>query len=170
MAGSILQKSSERERERELTRRPEYSYDNTYGPFSLMRRFSEEMDQLFHHTFGRSENAGGMTAWSPAVDVREREGNIEVVAELPGIRKEDVRVECTDEGLILQGEKREEREETSGGVHRSERSYGHFYRTVPLPPGADTEKAQAEFKDGLLRIRIPVQENKQRRRSIPIAA
>jgi HSP20 family protein len=134
-----------------------------------MRRFSEEMDQFFQNTFGRS-HGGHMGAWSPAVDVKERDGNLEVVAELPGIQKEDVRIECTDEGLILEGEKREEREETTGGVHRCERSYGRFYRMVPLPAGADPEKAQAEFKDGLLRIRIPIQESKQRRRSIPIAA
>ena len=167
MAGSILQKTPERERERELTRRPDYNYD--FGPFSLMRRFSEEMDQFFHNTFGRTSE-GQMGGWTPAIDVREHDGKIEVAAELPGIRKEDVKVECTEDGLILQGEKREEHEETEGGVHRSERSYGHFYRMVPLPAGADTEKAQAEFKNGLLLVRIPIQEGKQRRRSIPIAA
>jgi len=165
MAGSILQKTPERERERELTRRPDYNYD--FGPFSLMRRFSEEMDQFFHNAFGRPQSAGS-SAWTPAVDVREHEGQIEVVAELPGIKREDVRVECTDDGLILTGEKREEREETKGGIHRAERSYGSFYRTVPLPLGAEPEKAKADFKDGLLTVRIPIAESKQRRRSIPI--
>jgi HSP20 family protein len=169
MAGSILQKPSERERERELAQRPEYSYDYGFGPFSLMRRFSEEMDHLFHNAFGRPQGGGAM-AWSPAIDVKESNGNVEVVAELPGVKKEDVRVECTAEGLILEGEKRDEHEETHGGVHRVERSYGRFYRMVPLPPSADPEKAQADFKDGLLRIRIPLQEGKQKRRSIPIAA
>jgi HSP20 family protein len=169
MASSIIQKSSERERGRDMTRRSEYPYDYSYAPFSLMRRFSEEMDQFFHNTFGRTRE-GPMGAWTPAIDVREHDGKIEVAAELPGIRKEDVKVECTEDGLILQGEKREEHVETEGGVHRSERSYGHFYRMVPLPAGADTEKAQAEFKNGLLLVRIPIQEGKQRRRSIPIAA
>jgi len=136
----------------------------------LMRRFSEEMDQFFHNAFGRL-HAGGISGWSPAVDVKERDGNLEVVAELPGLTKDDVRVECTDDGLIIEGEKRAETKETQqGGVHRAERSYGHFYRTVPLPAGAQTDKAQAEFHDGLLTIRIPVPENKQKRRSIPIAA
>jgi HSP20 family protein len=165
MAGSILQKTSERERERELTRRPEMSYE--YGPFSLMRRFSEEMDQFFHNALGRHQG-GGLGAWSPAVDVREHDGQLEVAAELPGLKREDVRVECTDEGLILEGEKREEHEETHSGIHRSERSYGHFYRMVPLPAGAEPEKAKAEFKDGLLMVRIPISENRARRRSIPI--
>ena len=170
MAGSIIQRSSERERGREMTRRSEYPYDYSYGPFSLMRRFSEEMDQFFHNTFGRMREGQMGGAWSPPVDVRERDGKIEIAAELPGIKKEDVTVECTDDGLILEGEKREEHEVNEGGVHRSERSYGHFYRMVPLPPGAETDKAQAEFKDGLLLVRIPVQESRQRRRSIPIAA
>jgi HSP20 family protein len=167
MAGSIIQRSSEREREREMARRPDYSYD--YGPFSLMRRFSEEMDQFFHNAFGRSQG-GSPTAWSPAVDVRERDGKIEVVAELPGIKKEDVRLEVRDEGLILEGEKHDEREETSQGIHRVERSYGHFYRMIPLPQGAQADQAKAEFKDGLLTVRIPLAESKQRSRSIPIGS
>jgi HSP20 family protein len=79
-----------------------------------------------------------------------------------------LRVECTDDGLILEGEKREEREETTGGVHHAERSYGHFYRMVPLPSGAELDKAKAEFKDGLLLVRIPMTESRSRRRSIPI--
>jgi HSP20 family protein len=164
MAGSILQKSSERERE--LAQRPEPGYEYGYAPWSLMRRFSEEMDQFFHNAFGRARGGDG---WSPALDVKERNGNLEIVAELPGIKKDDVRVECTDDGLIIEGEKREEHEETKGGVHRSERSYGHFYRVVPLPAGSETDKAKAEFHDGLLQIRIPLGESRQRRRSIPIA-
>jgi HSP20 family protein len=170
MAGSIIQKSSERERERDVSRRPEYGYDYGFGPFSLMRRFSDEMDQLFHNAFGKSQGEGRTGAWTPAVDVRESNGNLEVVAELPGIKKEDVRVETTEDGLVIEGEKREEHEETKGGVHRSERSYGHFYRLIPLPQGAEIDKARAEFKDGLLTVRVPVQESSQKRRSVPIAA
>jgi HSP20 family protein len=166
MAGSILQRSSERDRE--LAQRPEYSYE--YAPFSLMRRFSEEMDQFLHNAFGSRAGAGGMHAWSPALDVKEHGGNLEVAAELPGIKKEDVRLECTDDGLIIEGEKRDEHEETKGGMHRSERSYGHFYRLVPLPQGAEVDKAKAEFKDGVLKVRIPLGASRQQRRSIPIAA
>ena len=94
---------------------------------------------------------------------------MEVTAELPGLKKEDVKVDCTEEGIIIQGEKRENREETEGGVHRSERTYGRFYRMIPLPAGVETDKVKAEFKDGLLHVTVPIPENK-RRRSVPIAA
>ena len=93
-----------------------------------------------------------------------------MTAELPGLKREDVKVECTDEGIIIEGEKRQERQETTeGGFHRSERMYGHFYRMIPLPQGAQSDKAKAEFKDGVLQIKVPIPESKQQRRQIPIA-
>jgi HSP20 family protein len=104
------------------------------------------------------------------VEVRERGGNLEVTAELPGLKKDDVKVECTEEGVVIEGEKRQERETNEAGYHRSERSYGHFYRMIPLPAGADPDKAKAEFRDGLLQLRIPIAENKRQRKQIPIAS
>jgi HSP20 family protein len=139
-----------------------------FSPFSMMRRLSEEMDRAFASTFGLNREMGQSGLWSPAIEVRERNGNLEITAELPGMKKEDVKVECTDQGIVLEGERRDEREESEGGIHRSERSYGHFYRMIPLPEGAETDKAKAEFKDGLLHIRVPVPETKQQRRQIPI--
>jgi HSP20 family protein len=134
----------------------------------MMRRVSEEMDRLFSNAFGWSRS-GEQGMWSPAIEVRERDGNLEVTAELPGLKKDDVKVECTDEGIIIEGEKRQERQETEGGYHRSERVYGHFYRMIPLPAGAQSDKAKAEFKDGVLQIKVPIPESKQQRRQIPIA-
>lgn len=139
------------------------------GPFSMMRRLSEEMDRAFASTFGLSRDTGETGLWSPTIEVREREGNLEVAAELPGMKKDDVKVECTDDGLIIEGERRQEHVETQRGFHRSERSYGHFYRMIPLPQGAQTDKAKAEFKDGLLQVRVPILENKRQNRQIPIA-
>jgi HSP20 family protein len=166
MASSSLQNRAESEREREMARRPESNYG--YGPFSLMRRMSEEMDRVFNNALGWTR--GEHNVWSPAIEVREREGNLEVTAELPGLKKEDVKVECTDEGIIIEGEKKQERTESGEGFHRSERMYGRFYRMIPLPAGAQSDKAKAEFKDGVLQIRVPVPESKQQRRQIPIAA
>ena len=101
--------------------------------------------------------------------MRRRNGNLQVSAELPGLSKDDVKVECTDEGLILQGEKRREQESDKGGWHRSERSYGQFYRFIPLPEGADPSKAKADFKNGILQIDIPLNEQQARKsREIPI--
>jgi HSP20 family protein len=173
MAGTLIEnRTSEREKERErsrageLTRRTE---EYSHGPFSMMRRLSEEMDRAFGNAFGGWMGRGEHGVWSPAVEVRERDGNIEVTAELPGMKKDDVKVECTDDGIVIEGERRHEHEENEKGYHRSERSYGHFYRLIPLPTGADPERAKAEFKDGLLQVRVPIQENK-RRKSIPISA
>jgi HSP20 family protein len=155
------------ERGRDILRREEdYPRDTpSYGPFAMMRRLSEEMDRAFAGTFG----SHGRGSWSPAVEVRERDGNLEVTVELPGLTKEDVKLECTDEGLVIEGEKRQERQENEHGLHRSERSYGYFCRLIPLPNGAEPDKARAEFKDGLLQVKIPVADNQRQRRSIPIA-
>ena len=129
------------------------------SPFSMMRRLSEEMDRAFARSVG---------VWSPAVDVRERNGNLEVHAELPGLNKDDIKVECTDEGLIIEGERKREEEKEEGGWRRTERSYGRFYRMIPLPEGAKTDQAKAEFKDGVLTVRVPVAESQRQGRQIPI--
>jgi HSP20 family protein len=136
-----------------------------FSPFSMMRRLSEEMDRAFSSSFGL-----GSGSFSPAIEVRERDGNLEICAELPGMSKDDVKVECTEDGVIIQGEKKREEESNEGGWHRSERSYGSFYRMIPLPDGAEADKAKAEFKDGVLQVRVPVHEPERKSRQIPIEA
>jgi HSP20 family protein len=139
------------------------------SPFSLMRRFTDEMDRIF-------ESAGGWRAsekaqWAPAVEVSERDGRLEVVADLPGIKESDVKVEVTDEGLVIQGERKHEHEEKREGFYRSERSYGQFYRLIPLPEDAHVDQARAEFHNGELRVTVPIPEQQQQRktRQIPIS-
>jgi HSP20 family protein len=136
------------------------------NPFSMMRRLSEEMDRAFSTTLGLGREMG---AFSPAVEVKEAGGNLVVHADLPGLSKDDVKVEVTDEGLVIQGERKHESEETKGGWHRSERSYGHFYRAIPLPEGALVDRAQAQLKDGVLEVKVPLPEAAQHKsREIPI--
>ncbi len=143
------------------------------NPFSLMRRLSEEMDRAFASSlglpaWGRSF-ADEHGTWMPAVEVFERDNNLVVQAELPGMNKEDVKVEVTDEGLAIRGERRREHEEKREGYYRSERSYGRFYRVVPLPEGVDAEKSRAQFKDGVLQVEVPLPPSAQRKhREIPI--
>ena len=139
----------------------------TMNPFSMMRRLSEEMDRAFGTSLGLPRG-GAEDRWVPAIEVREEDKNLVVCAELPGLNKDDVRVQATDDGLIIEGERKREHEETSGGWRRSERSYGHFYRMIPLPEGAEIDKANAQFKDGVLEVRVPMSEQKQRGREIPI--
>jgi len=138
------------------------------NPFSLMRRFADHMDRAFGGgawaDFGR-ERAG---MWSPAIEVSERDNKLMVRADLPGLKKEDVKVEAVDNALVIQGERRHEEEEHNGGYHRSERRYGSFYRSIPLPEGAQTEQARAEFRDGVLEVSVPVAETQKRCREVPI--
>jgi HSP20 family protein len=145
-----------------------------FNPFSLMRRLSEEMDRAFATSlglpaWGRSSSPAEIGTWNPAVEITERNNNLVIRAELPGLNKDDVKVEVTDEGLVIQGEKKREHEEKGRGFYRSEVSYGAFYRVVPLPEGIDPEKAKAQFNNGVLEVEIPIPESLQRkRREIPI--
>jgi HSP20 family protein len=136
------------------------------NPFSLMRRVSEEMDRNFGRFFGAGEKTESF--WSPAIEVRENNGQLNVHAELPGLKPEDVRVEVTNDQLVIQGERKYEQEDKQQGVYRSERRYGQFYRAIPLPEGANTEQAKAQFKNGVLEISIPTPEQKSNRRQIQI--
>lgn len=137
------------------------------NPFSLMRRMTEEMDRVIQE-FGLERDSGNRAAWSPAIEVRERDGKFNVRAELPGLSPNDVKVEVVDNALIVQGERKEEHEEKDGGVQRTERQYGLFYRSIPLPEGADTEHANARFQNGMLEVTIPVPQQKENHRPIPV--
>jgi HSP20 family protein len=137
------------------------------NPFSLMRRMTEEMDRVIQE-FGLERDSGNRAAWSPAIEVREQDGKFNVRAELPGLSPNDVKVEVVDNALIVQGERKEEHEEKDGGVQRTERQYGLFYRSIPLPEGADTEHANARFQNGMLEVTIPVPQQKENRRPIRV--
>lgn len=88
-------------------------------------------------------------------DVVETEDTVEVSIELPGMDMKDIEVTVRDDMLTVKGEKKIERQEEKKGYYLSERSYGAIYRTIPLPPGVDGEKAEASFKNGVLTIKLP---------------
>jgi HSP20 family protein len=157
--------------QRGISRREEYFPSRdlfSLSPFTMMRRLSEEMDRAFASSFGLSPRLAESGMWAPPIEVRERNNQLEIAAELPGLNKDDVRVECTENGIVIEGEKKRESESNEGGFHRSERSYGHFYRVIPLPEGANAEQAKAEFKDGVLNIRVPIEQRQNKNRQIPI--
>jgi len=171
MADNKVQKTSESQRQHGMARRQEYYPSRdlfSFSPLSMMRRLSEEMDRAFGSSFGLSRGFPESGMWTPPVELRERDGNLEITAEMPGMNKDDVKVECTDQGIIIEGEKKREHESNEGGFHRTERSYGHFYRMVPLPEGAQAENAKAEFRDGVLQVKVPIPEGKHKSRQIPI--
>jgi len=117
-----------------------------------------EMNRLFDTFWNRFERSaglidGGMAA--PRADVVETDKAIEVSLELPGLDEKDVEVSVTEDVLTVRGEKKAERKEERKGYYLSERSYGAFYRAVPLPPGVATDKAEATFRKGVLTVTLP---------------
>ena len=120
-------------------------------PFTLMRRFGDELERVFAK---RGEEA----VWHPLIDVKLEKGKLLVHAELPGLKKENVKVTITGDLLAIEGERKTETEEKKGGYIHTERHYGQFYRAIALPEGADAGKVTAEFADGVLAITVPIPE------------
>lgn len=112
--------------------------------------------------------AGSLATWTPAIEVKQKDNNLTVCAELPGLKRDEVHVEVNEDALVIQGERRNETSSDEGGVHRSERRYGRFYRAIPLPEGANGEDTRAEFCDGMLEVTISLPQQQTRRRQIPI--
>ena len=107
--------------------------------------------------------------WAPAIEVAERDGKYTVHAELPGLKPEEVKVELTDDSVIIQGERHSQtQQDDEGGVHRSERHYGRFYRRIPLPEGVNADQLQANFDNGVLEIVAPVMPRQSGRKQIPV--
>ncbi len=142
------------------------------SPFAVMRRFAREMDNLFEdfgldtglhlprflrrgrRLLGRGAELATLD-WSPRVDVVEREGKLVIRADLPGLSKEDIKVEVNDDAITIEGERKQEKKEEREGYYYSECSYGSFYRAIPLPEGAEASKATAEFQNGVLEVTVP---------------
>ena len=139
----------------EQTQQPEQAVGPRRNPFRELWNFQELFDRFDSDFFMRPLGIS-RGEWFPRLDVRRENGDVVVEAELPGIRKEDVKIEVSDDGLVISGEKRQETETRQDNYYRSERSFGRFTRRISLPHGADAEQADARFEDGVLRIRIPV--------------
>ena len=122
-----------------------------WDPFSDMARFSDEVN----HWLGADGRRYGFT---PAVDIFEEKEEIVVKAELPGLQAKDVTVDVENNILTLKGERKFEKDTKHDGYHRIERSYGTFTRAFALPQLVNSDKIQAEMKDGVLTVRIPKRE------------
>jgi len=119
-----------------------------------------EMNRVFDNFWNRFEGSfdglyGRLGFGAPRVDVVETDKAVEVSVELPGLDAKDVEVSLTNDVLTIKGEKKVEREENSKGYRLSERSYGNFYRTIPLPAEVATDDAKAEFRKGVLTVSLP---------------
>jgi HSP20 family protein len=142
-------------------------------PFSLFRRMQRDMNRVFGQAGLNVSQRGDeflSTAWAPATEISYSDGKLIVSAELPGLTEKDVKVEINNDFLVIQGERKVEHEEGDGGIRRTERRYGEFYRAVALPEGADVENASAEFRNGVLQVSIPVPQAPSNVRQIPVQA
>jgi len=132
------------------------------GFMDLQREINSLFDSFFEGRgldFPRLERA-----FTPVVDVNETDEAIEVKAELPGMEEKDIEVMLDGHSLLLKGEKKREHEETEGGIHRRERSYGSFLRRIPIPVEVDEDKIKASFDKGVLNIKLPKTESGKARR------
>jgi HSP20 family protein len=131
------------------------------SPFRTLQRMADEIDRVFEDVgFGRSWSRpfwreASSDSWAPEVEVFQKNNELTIRADLPGLKRNDVKVDITDNQIYIQGERKHEHEEERDGYYRSERGYGSFYRTIPLPEGTITDQAKANFKDGVLEIRMP---------------
>jgi HSP20 family molecular chaperone IbpA len=154
----------------------EHDRDAWPEPFERLRRMTREMDMVFDRLMGTRPRAaesrtgtqqpasGMQDLWTPRIEVTQHGDEMVVRADLPGTKREDVHVEVDEGRLVIQGERRCSTEHTEAGVHRSECTYGRFFREIALPHGADTDAADASMRDGVLEIRLRVPSRRQGRR------
>lgn len=135
-----------------------------------------DINHVFEDFWNKVENGwnGGddiKGMFGPSTDITETDASVDVSIELPGMTENDIDISLSSNAMTIRGEKKIEREEERKGIYMSERSYGSFYRTVPLPAGVDATKADAKFKNGVLTVSLPKTEEAQASvRRIPVKA
>ncbi len=132
-----------------------------WDPFRELEEVSDRLNRMFARPATRSSNGKEtmiVADWAPSVDISETESEYQIKAEIPDVKKEDVKVTLEDGVLTIQGERKHEKEEKGKKYHRIERSYGSFVRTFSLPDVIDDDKVKAEFKDGVLNLHLPKSE------------
>jgi HSP20 family protein len=130
------------------------------GPLTLMKRLGVEMDRMLEDfdlahpsTFTPAPRS---FEWLPAVELLQKPDQFVVKVELPGLTKDDVKIEVAEGYLTLEGERKQEKTEKREGFLRTERSYGTFFRAIALPEGAKADQAKATFAKGILEIEVPI--------------
>src|SRR5262245_10549745 len=132
------------------------------SPFRMLQRLADDMDRMFDDFgFFRRPMAAplwsetGADEWMPEVEVFQKNDQLTGKADLPGLKKDEISVEVSDNAITIHGERKHEHEEEREGYYRSERSYGSFRRVIPLPEGTIADQAKAQFRDGVLEITMP---------------
>lgn len=130
------------------------------SPVRVLERFADEVARLFDdfglgRGWSRVPPSGELMTWAPRVDVTQHKNDLVIRVDLPGVDKNDVKINVGEDAITIHGERHRAQEEERDGVYRTERSYGVFYRSVALPAGAITDQASASFTNGVLEIRMP---------------
>ena len=131
-------------------------------PLGALRRMTAEFERMFEEPAWPFRwpffalRPFEMTTWSPGIDVFEKDNRLVTRLDLPGVKKENLKVEVADGMLTISGERKNETEEKTDSYYRREREYGNFYRTVPLPDGVKFEEVKATFADGVLEVSVPL--------------
>ncbi len=147
---------------------PAFSINRFFGPSPLFPTSSPLMQEFAEIDRFLRGTGEPMETWAPTIDIEHCNGNLVVTAELPGLKKEEVKVEVGEKALIIEGERSREHKTDHEGYHRYERRYGKFYRSIPLPEGAKTDEARAEINDGVLKVTIPAPEEKKAVRQVEV--
>jgi len=134
-----------------------------WDPFRELEEMSDRLNRMITRpgtaqTAAQGKEVMTVADWAPTVDISETEAEYAIKAELPEVKKEDVKVTVEDGVLTLQGERKQEKEEKGKKYHRIERSYGRFVRSFTLPDSVDESKVKAEYTDGVLHLHLPKSE------------
>ncbi len=129
-----------------------------FDPFRELEEMSSRLNRVFGQPAmprAESEDVAFFTDWAPAIDVQETDTEFLVKADLPEVKKEDIKIGIERGVLTVEGERKQEKEEQNKKFHRIERSYGKFVRRLSLPTGVDDQHVTAEFREGVLNVHVP---------------
>jgi HSP20 family protein len=127
-----------------------------YNPNRSLTSLRDNINRIFDMTFPADWEEGREAAqWRPSVDIFEKNGETVVHAELPGVKKEDISLDMKDSVMTIKGKRASEEEIDEDGYYRKERRFGSFQRIIPLPEAIDPDQVKANYRDGVLEIRIP---------------
>jgi HSP20 family protein len=131
-----------------------------WDPFRELEEMSDRLNRMVARPATKTNGKEALTVadWMPTVDISETDGEYLIKAELPEVKKEDVKVTVENGVLTLQGERRQEKEEKGKRFHRVERLYGSFVRSFSLPESVDESGVKAEYKEGVLNLHLPKSE------------
>jgi HSP20 family protein len=133
-----------------------------WDPFRELDELQNRISTLFGRApvrkEGEKQEALRVAEWAPLVDITEDDKEYTIKAELPDVKKDDLKISVQNDVLSISGERKYEKEEKNKKYHRVERAYGNFLRSFTVPEDADADRVSAEFKDGLLQIHLPKSE------------